>query len=78
MDMKEKILEHMTIVGSNGLAFGEVDRVEGEAIKVTKDDQGKHHWIPLGWVTRVEEEVHLDRSGEQAMREWMAEAPKAA
>jgi len=47
-------------------------------LKLTKDDQGQHHWIPLSWVTRVDQHVHIDRPGDQAMREWSTMAPAGA
>ena len=72
---KGKIKEHMSVICSEGGPFGTVDGVEGNTIKLTKDDQGQHHWIPLDWVTRVDEHVHVDRPGDQAMREWMTSSP---
>lgn len=65
-----KIKEHMPVVCSNNGQFGTVDRLEGDQIKLTKDAQGQHHYIPQNWVTRVDDKVHVDRPGEQAMREW--------
>ena len=76
--MMEDIREHMPIVCSNHVQFGTVDRLEGDAIKVTKDHKGQHHWIPLDWVTYVDDKVHVDRPGARAMREWRTAAPKAA
>lgn len=75
MDTTAQITEHMPVVCSNGGEFGKVDGVEGDSIKLTKDDQGQHHWIPTSWVTRVDEHVHVDRPGEQAMREWSTSPP---
>ena len=72
------IKEHMPVVCSNNMQFGTVDRVEGDSIKLTRDDQGQHHWIPVSWVTRVDEHVHVDRPGDQAMREWLSSAPAGA
>ena len=68
--MTYQIREHMPVVCSDGGQFGTVDRVEGNSIKLTKDDKGQHHWIPISWVTRVDDHVHVDRLGDQAMREW--------
>lgn len=66
-----KIKESMKVVCKNDGQFGVVDHMEGAAtIKLNKDDRGVHHYIPLSWVTRVDDKVHVDRSGEQAMREW--------
>jgi hypothetical protein len=70
-----KIREHMPVVCSNEGQFGVVDRVEGDAIKLTKDASGTHHWIPCDWVTRVDDKVHVDRPGQQAMREWLSAPP---
>jgi hypothetical protein len=69
------IKEHMAVVCSDGGQFGTVDRVEGDQIKLTKDNQGQHHWIPTNWVTSVDNQVHVDRPGQQAMREWSGKAP---
>ena len=75
---KNAIKEHMPVVCSNGVQFATVDHVDtGDTIKLTKDDKGQHHWIPISWVTRVDDKVHVDRPGEQAMREWMTREPTA-
>lgn len=72
-----KIREHMPVLCSNGGKVGTVDRVEGASIKLTKDASGQHHYLPAAWVTRVDDSVHLDRPGRQAMAEWSA-TPLAA
>jgi hypothetical protein len=70
-----KIREHMPIVCSEGEQFGTVDHLDGNSIKVTKDEHGQHHWIPLSWVTRVDDHVQIDRPGKQVMREWFTSPP---
>jgi hypothetical protein len=30
-----------------------VDHIQGDQLKLAKDDSGKHHLIPLSWVTTV-------------------------
>jgi hypothetical protein len=71
-----RIADHMPVVCSDGGQFGTVDHLDkGKSIKLTRDDQGKHHWIPLDWVTTVDDKVHVDRPGNQAMREWSSSAP---
>jgi len=73
-----RIKDHMPVVCSDGGQFGTVDHLDKhDTIKLTKDDQGKHHWIPQDWVTMVDDKVHVDRPGSQAMREWSDKAPKA-
>lgn len=71
----EKIREHMPVVCSNNMQFATVDKVEGDQIKLTKDASGQHHYIPASWVKTVDDQVHVDRPGDQAMREWKAAAP---
>ena len=73
-----KIREHMPVVCSNNEQFGTVDRLEGGAIKLTKDQSGQHHWIPTEWVRSVDDKVHIDRPGQQAMKEWMSTPPEGA
>ena len=73
-----KIKPHMPIVCSENGKFAVVDHLEGSnVIKVTKDDAGRHHYIPLSWVTSVDTKVHVDRTGDQAMREWWSSPPEA-
>jgi len=72
----ELIKPHMPVVCSNGGQFATVDHLEGsDTIKLTRDNAGQHHYIPLAWVTSVDAEVHIDRPGEQAMKEWSSTAP---
>jgi len=72
---KELIKPHMPVVCSNNKQFATVDHVEGtDQIKLTRDKDGKHHFIPLAWVSSVDNQVHVDRPGDQAMREWTTEA----
>jgi hypothetical protein len=65
-----KIKPHMAVVCSKDKQFATVDHVDGNQLKLTKDDKGEHHFIPLDWVTTVDDKVHIDRPGDQAMREW--------
>lgn len=73
------IKPHMPVVCSKNKQFATVDHVEGQnAIKLTKDESGEHHFIPLNWVTAVDDKVHIDRPGMQAMQEWTTSAPRAS
>ncbi|MCC7366535.1 MAG: DUF2171 domain-containing protein [Dehalococcoidia bacterium] len=72
-----QIRERMPVVCSDEKQFATVDHMEGEdSIKLTKDQAGMHHWIPTSWVTRVDDKVHIDRPGRQAMQEWMTTPPE--
>lgn len=65
-----KIKPHMPVVCSNNKQFAVVDHVEGNQLKLAKDASGKHHLIPLDWVTTVDDKVHIDKPGDEAMKAW--------
>jgi hypothetical protein len=66
-----QIKPNAPVVCSDDGQFAVVDHIEGtENIRLKKDDKGQHHFIPLSWVTKVDDKVHIDRPGDQAMREW--------
>ncbi|HEX7665635.1 MAG TPA: DUF2171 domain-containing protein [Polyangiaceae bacterium] len=67
---QQQIKEHMPVVCSNEKQFATVDHVEGQSLKLTKDDKGQHHYIPLSWIRSVDDKVHIDRPGKDAMQEW--------
>jgi hypothetical protein len=74
---RDLIKPHMPVVCSNDGQFATVDHIEGHgSIKLAKDDTGQHHYIPLEWVTSVDDKVHIDRPGQQAMSEWTTTPPK--
>lgn len=76
--LQAQIKEHMSVLDSKGMRVGAVDRVEATgSIKLIKDGHGKHHWLPLRWVTRVDIHVHLSRTTQQVRREWKTSAPRA-
>jgi hypothetical protein len=66
------IREHMSVYGSCGNFLGKVDHVQDNSIKLTKNDSpdGQHHLIPLAWVTKVDDHVHLNKNCGEAKREW--------
>ena len=69
-----EIKPDMPVVCSENGQFAEVDHMDGQSsIKLKRDKSGKHHFIPLSWVTEVDEKVHVDRPGDQAMKEWRTE-----
>lgn len=69
-----QIKPHTPVVCSKDGQFAVVDHMEGtESIKLKKDKSGIHHFIPVSWVTTVDGKVHIDRPGEQAMKEWRTE-----
>lgn len=73
------IKNHMEVVTSDSTLLGIVDHVDAnQTLKLTKDRQGQHHWIPLDWVEDINTRVHLDRSSQQAHQHWMTTPPKGA
>ncbi len=73
-----EIKPEMPVVCSQGGKFATVDHIEGtQSIKLKKDDSGQHHYIPLNWVSSVENgTVKVDRPGKEVMKAWST-APTA-
>ena len=65
-----QIKPNAPVVGANDAVIGVVDHVEAESIKLDKDASGQHHYIPMSWVKSIDDKVHVDRPGDQVMREW--------
>lgn len=77
----DDIREHMEVIGSCGNRLGTVDRVEGNSIKLSRNDSGaggQHHWIPADWVDRVDAHVHLSKNCGEAKRDWQSAPTDAA
>lgn len=70
------IKDHMSVIASCGKTMGSVDRVEGNAIKLTRKDSpdGQHHYIPLNWVAVVDNHVHLNRNSKEVEGGWKSSA----
>ena len=80
IDIREDMMVHALGVGSmNGVAWehiGTVDHVEGDQIKLTRNDSldGFHHFIPVAWVESVDgNTVHLSRDAASVRRDWQSE-----
>ncbi len=68
------IREHMEVLGSDGGHVGKVDKIEGSDIELAKFDLGaglKHHLIPVSWVERVDDHVHLNLTKDDAKAKWV-------
>jgi len=70
-----QIREHMEVIGADGVHVGTVDHLDGERIKLTKNDSpstqdgqgGKHHYIPVGLVAEVEgDQIRLSATAQNA------------
>jgi hypothetical protein len=77
MNNTGQIREHMKVTGSDGQHVGTVDKVEGNQIKLAKNDpaaQGQHHYIPVDWVSSVDQDaVKLNKSAREAQQSWQGE-----
>jgi hypothetical protein len=69
-----QIREHMEIVGSDGKHIGKVDHVVGNEIEITRAMAvGKHHFLPLDLVARVDDKVRLNCTEDAAKDKWREE-----
>jgi hypothetical protein len=74
MTHSSAIREHMEVIGADGVHIGTVDRVEGNRIKLTKEDsgqgrhQGHHHYIATALVAEIEgDKVRLSANADVAI-----------
>lgn len=67
------IKEHMEVIGADGAFVGKVDKIDGERIKLTKDDghggkRDHHHFLPIGLVADIEgDKVRLSATAAVAL-----------
>ena len=69
-----QIQEHMEVVGSDGQHVGTVDHVEGDRIKLTRNDPaagGEHHYISIALLDRVDgSTVRLSQPAAEVKHQW--------
>jgi len=72
----QNIREHMKVIGSDQQPVGTVDKLEGDRIKLSRNDpqaQGKHHYIPADWVDSIEgDQVLLRQKAQEARQQWQS------
>lgn len=69
-----QIREHMEVVGSDGKHIGKVDHVRGDELELTRAlAVGKHHFLPLSLVARVDDKVRLSVTEDGAKDMWREE-----
>ena len=68
------IREHMEVIGADGVHVGTVDKIDGDRIKLTKQDsglgshEGHHHFISRGLVADIEgDKVRLSANADVAL-----------
>lgn len=60
---------------ADGRQQGQVDRRDGDSIKLTRNDSGTHRWLPLNMVDRMDEQADLKLGHEQGHQQGPNEAP---
>lgn len=69
-----QLKEHMEIVGSDHEHVGTFDHMDGQRLKLAKQDPasgGEHHYIHIDSVGAVQDgKIVLNRTGSQARDEW--------
>ena len=77
MTEASQIREHMEVIGADGGHIGTVDKVEGDRIKLTRDDRnagGEHHWLQVHMADGVEgDKVRMSFLAELAPQLWDSE-----
>lgn len=70
------VKERMDVIACCGKKVGVVDHVEGNAIKLTRNDSpdGQHHFIPTDWVEKVDSQVHLKKNSVETEQGWKSDA----
>ena len=72
MAHKDNIREGSQVLGSDGGMVGRVKGLHGDHIHVepTVPSHSGDHTIPLGWVVRADDHVHLDRDAALVRDTW--------
>ena len=72
MAQKKDIREGMEVLGSDGGMIGRVKGLHGDHIHVepTAPVHSGDHTVPLNWVARADDHVHLDREAALVRDTW--------
>ncbi|MBB4841153.1 hypothetical protein HNP52_004250 [Sphingomonas kyeonggiensis] len=80
-DGLRRVIEHMEVVGSDGVHVGKVDKIRGDRIILAKHDAdagGHHHSIPSRWIQSVDDKVTLRKTADEAHAAWKDEERSGA
>ena len=73
-----QVKPHMDVISSDKKMVGQVDHLDGSGIiKLTKQsspDGQHHHFIPIDWIDRVDQHVHLNKTGADVTAHWQHES----
>lgn len=77
--LPRQIVPGSIVLCSNDRQVGLVDHMQGPiTVKLQKDAAGVHHYVPLGWVKKVDvgvNVVRLDRPHDKVESEWSSQPP---
>jgi hypothetical protein len=65
-----QIKEHADVIGADGVHVGTVDHLQGDRIKLTKQDSSdqRHHYVSIGLVAEIEDgTVRLSANADNAV-----------
>ena len=70
----DDITKHADVIAVDGKKVGTVDHLQGtDQIKLTRNEEGSHHLIPLSWVSEIKEnQVMLNVDAEEVKSHWVA------
>ena len=80
-DLLTKAKEHQEVVGSDGEHLGTIDHIRGDRLLLTKNDSnagGHHHSIPSSWIVAVDDKVTINKTADEAKRQWRDEENNSA
>ncbi|NNH86322.1 DUF2171 domain-containing protein [Acinetobacter terrae] len=68
------ITKHADVIASCGTKVGTVDHLDGsDKLKLTRNEEGSHHLIPLSWVSEIKDnQVLLNVDSEEVKNKWVA------
>ena len=68
-----QIQKHMDVVSSQDEPLGMVDHILGSNLKLARDVVGQHHFVPISWIERIDDKIHLARTANDVERLWANE-----
>ncbi|AFZ67915.1 DUF2171 domain-containing protein [Deinococcus peraridilitoris] len=81
-DIHEHMMVHArgegSMMGAPGVHVGTIDGVDGNFLKLTKNDSPnhEHRWIPISWVDHIDERaVYLNRTADEFQQGAMTSDP---
>ncbi|RDE06512.1 DUF2171 domain-containing protein [Sphingomonas aracearum] len=80
-DMLTRAREQQEVVGSDGEHIGTIDHIRGDRLLLTKNDAdagGRHHSIPSSWIVSVDDKVTINKTADEAKRQWRNEENNSA